>query len=381
MPRTPRRWAPQEDSILLEKGMQLCLESGGSEANISWTSVADAVTTRTNKDCRKRWFKLRGGKRGPWTVNEDHRLQEGVQKHGSRWTLVAKMVKTRNPDQCAKRWQHCLDPSLDHSEWTNEKDIQLVTAVTCFGTNWKDIKKVVFPRRSTANLKNRHTALIRRNNESPKVPHTEVGVVDPSLRWMSFDQDMFDDDGQFDITFNESSHITQPTSFERGDRSHISPYETPKFLETDMISTSADTNSYLPPLNWDFTTDPNIASSLASCASISDQTLDSRLDYSNHAHSALWKDCDGRAHYSESCPMSKSVSPSSEQVVPDISQILTEEEPGQVSNYMLPTPANEGSSSMPQMVIIIDEPNPQIIMSLAEILTRTNCKASISIKT
>ncbi|ESZ91786.1 putative Myb transcription factor [Sclerotinia borealis F-4128] len=380
MPRTPRRWAPQEDSILLEKSMQLCLENGGSEANISWTSVADALTTRTNKDCRKRWFKLRGGKRGPWRVNEDHRLQEGVQKHGSRWILVAETVKTRNSDQCAKRWQHCLDPSLDHSEWTNEEDIQLVAAVTCFGTSWKDIKKVVFPRRSTANLKNRHTALIRQNNESPKVPHTEDGVVDPSLRWMSFDQDMFDDDGQFGITFDESSHITHPTSFASGDRSGLS-YESPKFLGMDMISTSANTNSDLPPLNWDFTSDPNIASSLVSCGLMSDHTLDSRLDYSNHAHSALWKDRDGSADSSESYPMSKLVSPSSEQVTPDISQILTEEEPRQVSNHMLPTPVNKRSSSMPQMVIIIDEPNPQIIMSMVEILTRTNCKASMSMKT
>ncbi|KAF2138888.1 uncharacterized protein K452DRAFT_233705, partial [Aplosporella prunicola CBS 121167] len=122
----------------------------------SWSSVSNAIPNRNNKDCRKRWCKLTGAKKGLWSLNEDRRLMEGVQKHGKQWTLVAKTVETRNSDQCAKRWQHCLDPSLDHSVWTNEKDAQLLASVEHYGTNWKDIKRFVFPMRSTTNLKNRY---------------------------------------------------------------------------------------------------------------------------------------------------------------------------------------------------------------------------------
>ncbi|KAJ8063086.1 hypothetical protein OCU04_008327 [Sclerotinia nivalis] len=146
MRRSQRRWMFQEDVVLLEKTK----EQLDSPTGISLGTVSNAIPNRNNRDCRKRWYKLTGTKKGFWTAGEDERLVEGVQKYGSQWVRVAEVVGpgTRNPDQCAKRWQQCLDPSLGRSEWTNEQDVQLIFAVTDNNTSWKVIRESVFPNRS-----------------------------------------------------------------------------------------------------------------------------------------------------------------------------------------------------------------------------------------
>lgn len=58
---------------------------------------------------------------GRWSAAEDSRLREAVIKHGNRWIAVAPEVGTRNSEQCAKRWNDNLNPSLDHSFWSNEE--------------------------------------------------------------------------------------------------------------------------------------------------------------------------------------------------------------------------------------------------------------------
>lgn len=88
--RAPRRWTPDEDGKLLEhvrRQDETC-------TNISWNSVSSAIANRSNKDCRKRWHKLTGTKKGSWTASEDERLIEGVRKYGCKWVRVAEVVGT-----------------------------------------------------------------------------------------------------------------------------------------------------------------------------------------------------------------------------------------------------------------------------------------------
>jgi hypothetical protein len=51
-----------------------------------WHKIASALPGRNNKDCRKRWHYRGNGviRKGPWKLDEDHRLWTGVQKHGNR---------------------------------------------------------------------------------------------------------------------------------------------------------------------------------------------------------------------------------------------------------------------------------------------------------
>ena len=49
----------------------------------NWNGIAALLPGRTNKDCRKRWYKVcQGIRKGAWTPEEDQRLQLAVQQVG-----------------------------------------------------------------------------------------------------------------------------------------------------------------------------------------------------------------------------------------------------------------------------------------------------------
>ncbi|OAL39286.1 hypothetical protein AYO20_01604 [Fonsecaea nubica] len=155
--RVPRRWTPEEDAVLRTEATYQC---------------------RMNKDCRKRWSKISENvRKGNWAAAEDAKLRDAVAAIGTRWTQVAEMVGTRHADQCAKRWTQCLDPSIDHSDWREEEDNRLLAEVAASGRNWRKIAEL-FPGRTKLALKNRYTALRRKqhtqqiasNSQSPQ-PH------------------------------------------------------------------------------------------------------------------------------------------------------------------------------------------------------------------
>lgn len=57
--------------------------------------------------------------------------------------------------ECSKRWYHYLDPSLNHNEWSEMENVQLLEAVGQHGRKWATIREAVFPGRSTTDIKNR----------------------------------------------------------------------------------------------------------------------------------------------------------------------------------------------------------------------------------
>ncbi|KAI5787987.1 hypothetical protein FPQ18DRAFT_345276 [Pyronema domesticum] len=189
MPRTPKKWTEEEDEILRKA---VTGQTHGPYKD--WHKIASALPGRNNKDCRKRWHYRGNGviRKGPWKLDEDHRLWTGVQKHGNRWALVAQEVETRNGDQCAKRWQDALDPNLDHSDWVDEDDATLLEAVEKYGRNWKTIVEQYFPRRSRLSAKNRY-ALLERKREiqdqissytiEPRVTRERSSSSSPVLSW------------------------------------------------------------------------------------------------------------------------------------------------------------------------------------------------------
>lgn len=104
-----------------------------------------------------------GLKKGQWSKSEDDHLTHGVKRYGYQWTKVATCVASRSADQCAKRWQQSLDPRLDRSEWRDDEDRALLTAVESLGRHWKDIQETYLPHRSKNCVKNRYSVLTRRS--------------------------------------------------------------------------------------------------------------------------------------------------------------------------------------------------------------------------
>jgi hypothetical protein len=115
MSRTRRKWTPAEDQILFET----MTRANHNSQPVAWHLIAQSLKHRTNKDCRKRWHsKLAADvNKGPWLPDEDSRLYDAVQIHGSKWMLVASQVGTRDGDQCSKRWNNTMNPEIDHTSW------------------------------------------------------------------------------------------------------------------------------------------------------------------------------------------------------------------------------------------------------------------------
>ncbi|KIW93494.1 uncharacterized protein Z519_06099 [Cladophialophora bantiana CBS 173.52] len=176
--RVPRRWTPEEDSILRAEATYQLIAAGSVRG---WNRIASKLPGRMEKDCRKRWSKISENvKKGNWDPAEDAKLREAVQAIGTRWTQVAEAVGTRHADQCAKRWTQCLDPSIDHSDWREEEDNRLLAEVTASGRNWKKIAEY-FPGRTKLALKNRYTALRRRQHSRQTSNNTESPRSQPRL--------------------------------------------------------------------------------------------------------------------------------------------------------------------------------------------------------
>ena len=70
-----------------------------------------------------------------WTTEEDQRLVNAVQLHGTEnWPLVASCVGgNRTRSQCSQRWHRVLDPKISKCNWSREEEEKLLRAVDSFG--------------------------------------------------------------------------------------------------------------------------------------------------------------------------------------------------------------------------------------------------------
>lgn len=158
------------------------LEEPHTDRPSKWHSIARHVPGRTNKDCRKRWCATMASivSKGGWSSEEDRRLLDAVEKHGTKWSVVASLVETRNSGQCAKRWQDTLNPAIDRSAWSTEEDAKLLDAVEKSGTCWTNIVKSHFPGRTALAAKNRYSHLNRSTSSkrpsSPSSPASSLAT-------------------------------------------------------------------------------------------------------------------------------------------------------------------------------------------------------------
>lgn len=140
--RSRRVWTREED----EKLRRLVAHWGDQRGkNSHWDQISAQFESRTNKDCRKRWFHSLDPtlKRGRWTEDEDRILLEAYSKMGSVWNKIAQLIPGRTDDQCSKRYNDVLDPSVRDRlrEWTKAEDAALMQLVELHGTQWRTISQ------------------------------------------------------------------------------------------------------------------------------------------------------------------------------------------------------------------------------------------------
>jgi myb proto-oncogene protein len=92
------------------------------------------------------------GRTGKWSEDEDSKLKDAVQTHdGKNWGAIAALVPGRTKSQCQSRWQRVLDPSISidrangsSGKWSADEDSKLKDAVQTHGSkNWGAIVALV----------------------------------------------------------------------------------------------------------------------------------------------------------------------------------------------------------------------------------------------
>jgi Myb-like DNA-binding domain len=80
--------------------------------------VAERVGRRTDMSCRERYINVLDPslRKGPWTLEEDWRLQEAVEAFQSvfsriSWAAVARRVPGRTDSMCGLRYQRVVSKS------------------------------------------------------------------------------------------------------------------------------------------------------------------------------------------------------------------------------------------------------------------------------
>ncbi|QCD89262.1 myb proto-oncogene protein [Vigna unguiculata] len=122
---------------------------------VNWDLISSMyVGGRTGTECESRWLNYEDPliNQGAWTKEEDKSLLLIVQDTGIRnwFEIAASLGTSRTPFQCLSRFQRSLNPSMLNSEWTEEEDAQLYSAVTYFGDgNWQYVASVLERRTGT----------------------------------------------------------------------------------------------------------------------------------------------------------------------------------------------------------------------------------------
>ena len=142
--RTPKRFTTEDDEKI-RKHVQLHGERKWSELGMELQRTGEVVAKRWRCVLDPTLGKEVGGKNQRFTTEDDQKIREHVELHGKRMWSELGMELQRTGDVVSKRWREVLDPALGkevggrYPRFTTEDDQKIREHVELHGTGmWSE---------------------------------------------------------------------------------------------------------------------------------------------------------------------------------------------------------------------------------------------------
>lgn len=179
-------------------------------------------------------------KKGPWSPEEDAKLKEYIEKHGTggNWiTLPKKVGLTRCGKSCRLRWLNYLRPNIKHGEFSDSEDKIICTLFASIGSRWSIIASKL-EGRTDNDVKNYWNTKLKKKimsmNHSVEMKPQQVTLLSilqnstkssPSLSFTnsSYHHSNGSFTGSFSYSSTSSSLLSGNSSTSAAQESYISP--------------------------------------------------------------------------------------------------------------------------------------------------------------